>query len=72
MAAFCDTVERYSNDQDIQVLEINVDDSPMEDLAKHFDQCFDFIDKTEGACLVHCVSGISRSASIVIAYLIKK
>jgi len=44
-----------------------------QDLTKHFPACIDFIDeafKEGGAVLVHCVRGVSRSAALVIAYLI--
>ncbi|KAJ1644063.1 hypothetical protein LPJ64_004233 [Coemansia asiatica] len=44
------------------------------DLEKHFDQCFAFIDgartRHQGV-LVHCQLGVSRSASLVIAYVMR-
>lgn len=44
------------------------------DMTKHFDRCFDFIDKNRKSTsvLVHCWAGVSRSATIVITYLMKK
>lgn len=49
-------------------------DLPSQDLAKYFDECSDKIHeigRSGGRTLVHCVAGVSRSASICIAYLIK-
>ena len=42
------------------------------DLFKHFDHCFKFIDSADqsgGKCLVHCRNGVSRSATVVSAYM---
>ena len=42
-------------------------------LSVYFDRCADFIDKVlkETNVLVHCMAGISRSVSLVLAYLMK-
>ena len=51
---------------------INADDVPSFKLNEHFKECFQFIhehrNKGRGV-LVHCMAGVSRSATIVIGYL---
>lgn len=50
-------------------------DVPWENLSKHFAPCIRFIKtaiKNGGACFVHCYGGVSRSATIVVAYLIQE
>ena len=51
---------------------IYLDDSPDQNILKYFKDAFDFINEaaiTKGKIYIHCVMGISRSASIVIGYL---
>lgn len=47
-----------------------LDDSLTADIRQYFNVCVEFINK-HSKVLVHCQSGISRSATIVIAYLMK-
>lgn len=56
-------------------LNIRVLDIDETDLLKEFDRTFKFIQEAKEqntACLVHCKMGVSRSASVVIAYLMKE
>lgn len=44
-------------------------------IVNYFDECFDFIDEAirmGGCALVHCRAGISRSVTVVVAYLMKR
>lgn len=53
---------------------VPVKDSRDSNLIDYFDDVADMIEKTrekDGKSLVHCVAGVSRSASLVIAYLMK-
>lgn len=50
-------------------------DSPKENLLDHFEECIEFIESAVRArkkVLVHCYYGVSRSATIAIAHLMKK
>lgn len=55
-------------------LTLGLMDMDHEDLVKHFSQAFEFIDqgRAAGGVLVHCVAGVSRSASLCIGYLMWK
>lgn len=57
----------------IDHLKIKIDDSPFENISQHFSTCIDFISKNikYGNVFVHCVAGVSRSATIVIAYVMR-
>ena len=49
-----------------------LDDAIDEDLLCWLKEAFDFIDSAKNNIYVHCVMGVSRSASVVIAYLMYK
>ncbi|XP_044730446.1 dual specificity protein phosphatase MPK-4-like isoform X2 [Chrysoperla carnea] len=54
---------------------VQIADVPKEDILSHFEDCYNFIDnclQENGTVLVHCYYGMSRSATIVIAYVMKK
>jgi protein-tyrosine phosphatase len=48
----------------------SIADESSVNIRKYFNATYDFIDA--GPTLVHCAMGISRSVSMVIAYLIRK
>lgn len=59
---------------EIQRMKLWIDDVPEEDIFSHFDVVCDQIHaviQDGGNVLVHCVAGVSRSASICLAYLTK-
>jgi len=55
-------------------MKLDVLDSEDEDILSEFEKVFNFIEegRSEGGILVHCYGAISRSPTILIAYLIKK
>jgi protein-tyrosine phosphatase len=53
---------------------IHIRDVAHQDISEYLDECVEFIEdvvKENGKVLVHCSYGVSRSASMVLAYLIK-
>ena len=61
----------YKEEDNIKQKVISIGDLPIENIIKYFGECINFIDGEE-KILVHCMSGASRSASFVIAYLMWK
>ncbi|CAD5222065.1 unnamed protein product [Bursaphelenchus xylophilus] len=59
-------------EKQIKYKQIHLEDDPSSDLSKHFEECINFIHFYRVAnrnVLVHCLMGVSRSATIVIAYI---
>ncbi|XP_063613395.1 uncharacterized protein LOC134786669 isoform X2 [Penaeus indicus] len=60
--------------QESHFMRIAVNDNFSEKLLPYFNDAFNFIDKVResgGCVLVHCLAGISRSATVAIAYVMK-
>ncbi|XP_012993857.1 dual specificity protein phosphatase 22-A [Esox lucius] len=58
--------------EDISYLCIHAADASSQNLSQHFKECISFIHECRlngGACLVHCLAGVSRSTTLVVAYL---
>lgn len=55
-------------------MKIPIDDSPYANIAYYFERTIDKIDemlRRGNKVLVHCVAGVSRSTTIIIAFLMK-
>ena len=72
LAVECPISDALLNDPDIAVLKINLKDDSDTDIAAHFDETCTFIHEAlmgRKGVLVHCRCGVSRSSTMVIAYL---
>lgn len=65
----------FEKDNKFTYLRFHLEDSSDTDIKSVFDKAHKFIQEVEksknGAVLVHCAAGISRSATIVLSYLMK-
>jgi len=67
----CNSRPRFPTEFEYMVLDLQ--DCEQQDIMQHFTKCFDFIDegRQAGGILVHCLAGVSRSATIAIGYMMK-
>ncbi|CAD5216190.1 unnamed protein product [Bursaphelenchus okinawaensis] len=59
-------------EKNVKYKQIHLEDEPQSDLSQYFGDCIDFIHSYRVASknvLVHCLMGVSRSATIVTAYI---
>lgn len=63
-------MEFYSFFDEIEYLKIVIEDKEDSNISEWFDKTNHFL--SEGNCLVHCRAGISRSVTIILAYLMNK
>lgn len=62
---------KYKPEQKINQKIISIIDLPTENILKYLKECIEFIESSDKV-YIHCMQGISRSASIVIAYFMWK
>ncbi|KAJ7972119.1 putative Dual specificity protein phosphatase [Quillaja saponaria] len=67
------SLEYAGKDLTLVRMAVPLRDMECEDLLDYLDVCLDFIDQSrkEGSVLVHCFAGVSRSAAIITAYLMR-
>ena len=58
-------------EQDFVYKVVEEDDTKTANLKVYFEECFKFIDegRSKGGVVVHCLQGVSRSATVVVAYI---
>ena len=65
---------RPNHEPGLKYLHVSIQDTPSARISQQFTRCIRFIAEalaSGGVLLVHCQAGISRSATIIIAYLMK-
>ena len=64
-------VPEVDKDLNIKHIILHIEDLYSENIIKYFKECIEFIENN-GKIFIHCTCGVSRSASIVISYLMWK
>ncbi|KAH1069708.1 hypothetical protein GYH30_007053 [Glycine max] len=67
------SLEYAGRDLKLVRMAVPLRDTEKDDLLDYLEVCIDFIDRgrKEGSVLVHCFAGVSRSAAIITAYLMR-
>ena len=63
--------EYFEKEKNINHKIIKIDDLYSENIIKYFKECIEFIESVD-KIYIHCTCGVSRSATIVLAYLMWK
>uniref|UniRef100_A0A3Q3WZM1 Dual specificity protein phosphatase n=1 Tax=Mola mola TaxID=94237 RepID=A0A3Q3WZM1_MOLML len=66
------TGANYYSNMDVQYFGVEADDKPTFNISQFFQPAAQFIHEALNKVLVHCVMGRSRSATLVLAYLMMK
>ena len=67
----CGSLSRKYEDKSIKQKIIEISDTPETNIIKYFKDAIKFIDESDKV-FVHCFAGVSRSATLVIAYFMWK
>uniref|UniRef100_A0A0D6R7I8 Tyrosine-protein phosphatase domain-containing protein n=1 Tax=Araucaria cunninghamii TaxID=56994 RepID=A0A0D6R7I8_ARACU len=68
------SVEMVGRSSQIMRMKVSLNDHVTENLLNRLEACLDFIHGARqrgGTVLVHCMAGVSRSASVIVAYLMR-
>merc|ERR1712228_416531 len=69
-------IPNHFNEHNVKYLNVKVDDANSAQINQYFDPTNKFLDdvmnRDECRVLVHCQMGVSRSASIMIAYIMQR